>query len=106
MPEAYPPGQYVKDFLNEIWPIAKAVCPAYGIDPEMCVRKAGELSRWGADAPHFNYFGFKGRGDVGTYMTLHMVMGADGTESPRQESRAKFSSPQAAITAWCQVVGG
>ena len=91
-------------FLRQIVPAAAQVCPQFGLDPKQCVQQAALASSCGRFALGFNWWEIPGSGDAGYYTTVCPVRTVDGSGGGwvgRELQLAKFSSPQAAVQAWC-----
>lgn len=92
-------------FLRQVQPAAASVCPQYGLDPKLCVTQAAEASSCGRFTLGYNWWNLRGRGDAGYYTTVCPVRTTDGSGGGwlGQEAQiAKFSSPFAAVRAWCE----
>ncbi len=99
----------VQRFLAEITPPASAICPQFGIDPETCVHDAAQASQFGTVAMGHNYWMLQGIGDAGYYQTMIAVptgAAAGGGYVAQTVRYAKFSTPAAAVGAWCRSQAG
>jgi hypothetical protein len=91
-------------FLREILPSAAKVCPVYGLDPKRCVMEAAVASSCGRFTIGWNWWCIPGGGDAGWY-TLVVPVRDYGSQSgwrAQEMQVAKFSSPAAAVDAWCR----
>lgn len=103
-----PPDQQ-RAFLAQILPPAAAICPQYGLDPKQCVAEAADWSSWGRFAVGHNWWGLGGVGDAGYYSLLRPVRTytpEGGGWASEVERIAKFSTPTAAVQAWCETTLG
>ena len=94
-------------FLAEIRPAAEAVCPQYGIDPAMCIQAASDCSDGGRHVMHYNWWELPGMGDAGMYQSVVPVRtdkSAGGGWGGSVQQFAQFSSPAAAVDAWCRAI--
>ena len=93
-------------FLAQICPAAGAICPHFGLDPKACVTEAAEATLFGSVAIGFNWWNLPaGLGDAGYFGAMMAVatgQAAGGGYAPQGGYLAKFSSPAAAVTAWCK----
>ena len=103
------PADQQRAFLSQVIPPAAAICPQYGLDPEQCVAEAVEGSSWGRFTIGFNWWCLPGEGDAGFYSLLRPVrtyQQQGGGWASETERLAKFSSPHAAVRAWCEATRG
>jgi flagellum-specific peptidoglycan hydrolase FlgJ len=103
------PRDQQERFLRQIVPAAAQVCPQFGLDPKACIMAAALQSSCGRFALGFNWWSLHGNGDAGHLTLMRPVRTLDGTGGGwvGQEDRiAKFSSPHAAVVAWCIAAKG
>lgn len=96
----------VDRFLTLLLPVVTTICPAYGLDPEQCLREAAALSACGAVAMGHNFWGLEGVGDGGWYGSVAVSrtgMAHGGGVKTHYARMAKFLTPASAVEAWCRV---
>lgn len=95
--------------MREIVPAAAQVCPSYGLDPKQCVMEAALASSCGRFSLAWNWWNLQGKGDAG-WLTLIVPVRTGGIEgggwTSQEQQIAKFSTPQAAVEAWCKAQRG
>lgn len=102
-----PPAQ-VAAFRSAIEGPAMTICPQYGLDPARCVAEAAEVSGYGRFVVAYNWWNLRGVGSRGCYYAVVAPLNgesAHGGVRPMAERRAKFGSPEEAVSAWCKSKG-
>ena len=93
-------------FEEKLAPLAQAICPEYGLDPDECLRQAAERTDYGRFVFAHNYWEILGRGDAGSVLLLRPVFHgrrAGGGWRADQSRLARYSTPAAAVHAWCRL---
>lgn len=93
-----------KEFLRTLEPLAQEICPRYGVSPRKCILDAADATEWGKFVIDHNYWELKGSGDKGWYrLMLAEPTGKTqgGGWELKERTLARFSSPAAAVTAYC-----
>jgi hypothetical protein len=96
-----------KLFNDTLVAAAKKVCPRYNVSVEDCVRAAAEATTFGKFAIHNNYFDLAGAGDRGynTHVVVERTTDIqNGGCKPHFLRRARFSSPEACVEAYCKLL--
>lgn len=95
-------------FLHEIMPAASQICPGYQLQPQACVDEAAETSAWGSTALGYNWWNLPAEsGDAGFVLAINAVptgLQAGGGYAAGVVYLARFSSPFAAVQAWCEAI--
>ena len=84
---------------------AMEICPKYGVDPVACIKQAAEKTLFGKFAVHNNYFDTPEEGDLGHNLFIRIVKTGhrnNGGVEARVYRRGKYSSPRAAVVAYCE----
>lgn len=95
--------------MRDIVPAAVAICPANGLDPKRCIMEAAMASSCGRFTIGWNWWNLQGVGDDGFYTLVVPVRNGNGRTggwSGIEQNLAKFSTPNAAVEAWCMVQRG
>jgi hypothetical protein len=96
-------------FLREIVPAAASICPEYGLDPKRCIMEGAMASSCGRFTIGWNWWNLQGAGDAGFYTLVVPVRNGNsktGGWGSIEQKVAKFSTPYAAVKAWCMAQGG
>jgi hypothetical protein len=99
----------VARFMALAVPAAECVCPHFGLDPRECVTQAAMLSLFGTVGMHHNWWHIEGQGDDGSYATMVAIptgQTAGGGFVPQMTVLARYSTPEAAVDAWCKAQVG
>ena len=97
--------QQAKAFRDSLVSAAERICPQYGVNVEECVRAAAEATCFGKFAIHNNYFNIVGNGDKGHNIYIRSDRTGDalnGGMEPKMVRLARFSTPEAAVHAYCR----
>lgn len=96
-------------FMRQIVPVASEVCPRYGLDPKDCIMQAAVVSSCGRFVLGYNWWCLHGVGDAGYYsciLPVRTYASEGGGWAAQEEQIAKFTSPHAAVEAWCRANTG
>lgn len=96
--------QQLREFDRSLGQAARNICPRFGIDPEECIADAAAATCYGKFAIHNNYFNLPGDGDRGHNLVIRSEPTGSvegGGRRPISAAIGKFSSPSAAVLAYC-----
>ena len=86
--------------LRELAALAAPICASAGVPLAVCLAQWAIATEWGNIQVDFNLFTLRGAGDAGT----QTVKLADGPRRRAVTHIARYSSPHAAVRAYCSLV--